>query len=346
MIEAVATICVYYCPASLQTREDPYADALLLEAVRPAIQHLRERHVIDGWMFMRFSERGYHLRLNLFGSEASLRDRAIPYLTEQVGAYLARHPEMTPAKTELAPISQVLNRKLGREETDRALPGTIESRIDVALSGGLESDNEPAAVLVANAGLQSALCDRILEFLALRPSMKERKTFVRQLIDDALRIALPAPGERYVFLQRIKESWVDFFELKPDVLQFYQELHQKNAAQFTAFFDRKRTIGDSLSLLPPNIHPVYRASVAMLEQRIPRIVLRAPDGKITKSDANRLVGVYHLLHNRLSLGIEEEVYLSLILSQYTLTKLGDRDIVDIKRRIGGAHDQQHLRHLL
>jgi hypothetical protein len=176
--------------------------------------------------------------------------------------------------------------------------------------------------------------------------MKERKTFVRQLIDDALRIALPAPSERYVFLQRIKESWVDFFELKPDVLQFYEQLHHKNAAQFTAFFDRKQTIGDSLALLPPAFHPVYRASVAMLEQRIPRIVLRSPAGKLTMSDANRLVGIYHLLHNRLSLGIEEEVYLSLILSQYTLTRLGDRDIVDIKRRIGGAHDQQHLRHLL
>ena len=346
MIDSIATVCVYYCPASLETRQDPYADALLLEAVRPAIQHLRERQLIDGWMFMRFSERGYHLRLNLVGAEAVLRDQAVPYLTEQLGAYLARHPEMTPAKTELAPISQVLNRKLGRAETDRALPGTIEARIEPAVSSGMEVDNEPASVLAANAALQSALCDRILDFLALRPAMKERKTFVRQLIDDALRIALPAPNERYVFLQRIKESWVDFFELKPDVLQFYEQLHHKNAAQFTAFFDRKQSIGDSLALLPPAFHPVYRASVAMLEQRIPRIVLRSPDGKLTMSDANRLVGIYHLLHNRLSLGIEEEVYLSLILSQYTLTRLGNRDIIDINRRIGGAHDQQHLRHLL
>jgi hypothetical protein len=239
----------------------------------------------------------------------------------------------------------VLNRKLGHALTDLATPGTIESRVEVGMSVGPDQDNETEAVLHANIALQTALCEHILEFLALRPDMKTRKTFVRQLLDDALRMTLPAPGERYIFLQRIKAGWIDFFELKPDVLQFYDQLHRKNAAQFAAFFDRKQSIGDSLALLPPATHPVYRAILGMLETFAPQIILSS-SGSLTSRDANRLVGVFHLLHNRLSLGIEEEVYLSLILSQYTLSKLGDREISAINHKMGGSHDQQHLRHLL
>lgn len=346
MIDALATICAYYRPASLETRLDPYADDLLLEAVGPTIRHLREHRLIEGWTFMRFSERGYHMRINLFGAADDLRERAVPYLTAQIGAYLARHPEMTPPSNELAPISQVLNRKLGHSLTELAQPGTIESQVEVGMPVGPGQDNENEAVLHANIALQTAICEGLLEFLALRPDMKTRKTFVRQLIDDTLRMTLPAHSERYIFLQRIKASWIDFFELKPDVLQFYDQLHQKNAAQFAAFFDRKQTIGDSLALLPAATHPAYRSILGLVERFAPQIILRTPAGKLTGRDANRMVGVFHLLHNRLSLGIEEEVYLSLILSQYTLGKLGERDIVDINHRIGGSHDQQHLRHLL
>lgn len=346
MIDAYATVCAYYRPASLETRLDPYADTMLLEVVGPAVRHLRERRLIEGWTFMRFSERGYHLRINLFGAAADLRERAVPYLNERLGAYLAAHPEMTPPSNELAPISQVLNRKLGHSLTELAQPGTIESQVVVGMSVGPGQDNENEAVLHANVALQTAICDRLLEFLALRPDMKTRKTFVRQLLDDALRMTLPAPSERYVFLQRIKAGWIDFFELKPDVLQFYDQLHRKNAAQFAAFFDRKQTIGDSLALLPAATHPAYRSLLGVLEQFAPQIILRTPAGTLTGRDANRMVGVFHLLHNRLSLGIEEEVYLSLILSQYTLSKLGECDMADINRRIGGSHDQQHLRHLL
>lgn len=340
---SLATFCAYYTPLDLTSRHDPHADALMLQAVEPVIHQLYHAGGLTGFSFMRFSERGYHVRMFLTGEEDYLREHAVPALQASVAAHIAANPALTAPLDHLAPISQVLNRKLGHDLDAVGLlaPGTILIDYAPVPDAGPDREHETEDVLLANLELHNGLCLELFNLLALAPTMRERKLFVRQLIDDALRLAPLRDRDRFMITQRIKSSWIEFFELRPDVLLFYRTLYERQAPDFQQFLTAKLPLDGSLAVLPERLHEVYRRMYTLMETLLPRVVVRST-GEYTARDGNRLVGVYHLMHNRLSLGIEEEVYLSMILGNFYYNRLAPADVAIVEEKIGGAHAARQL----
>jgi thiopeptide-type bacteriocin biosynthesis protein len=60
------------------------ADRILTDTLGPVIDRLRQDGVVDQWFFLRYSDPEHHLRLRLHGDPSSLRDHALPALTDAV----------------------------------------------------------------------------------------------------------------------------------------------------------------------------------------------------------------------------------------------------------------------
>ncbi|WP_129842995.1 thiopeptide maturation pyridine synthase [Streptomyces sp. RFCAC02] len=71
----------------------PDKDALLLDAVRPALAHVADR--VSGAHVLRHWRRGPHLRINVRTEPARWRESVRPDLTATIGAHLRAHPSTT-----------------------------------------------------------------------------------------------------------------------------------------------------------------------------------------------------------------------------------------------------------
>ena len=61
------------------------------------VSMLQQRGVIDRFFFIRYAERGPHLRLRVCGPPSRLITEAVPFLEQQATDFLNRHPSVRPA---------------------------------------------------------------------------------------------------------------------------------------------------------------------------------------------------------------------------------------------------------
>ena len=58
------------------------SDRVLTSLVRPLLERIRERALVDRWFFVRYADPGWHLRLRFHGRAADLRGQVLPHLRE------------------------------------------------------------------------------------------------------------------------------------------------------------------------------------------------------------------------------------------------------------------------
>jgi hypothetical protein len=62
-------------------------DSVILDVVEPFVRECQARGWIDGWFFIRYGERGFHVRLRLHGPLVTLHGTVAPALREHVRAH-------------------------------------------------------------------------------------------------------------------------------------------------------------------------------------------------------------------------------------------------------------------
>jgi hypothetical protein len=99
---------------------DDDKEALLLDAIRPALQRLREVAEIPRVYLRRHWKFGPHVQLIMEAEEPIFADKILPLLQEEIGAYLRRHP----STAQLDPAAYAaLSAKTGVKELE---PGPFE----------------------------------------------------------------------------------------------------------------------------------------------------------------------------------------------------------------------------
>ncbi len=315
------TARLYYSPAQIDQVLDRNADQLLIEAVHPAIEQAYARGWFKYLTFLRFSEQGYHLRLIFFGPAEALRQLQ-DWLQAEWSAYLAQHPQLTDGAMPLSHYASILNRKMGHATATSALQPSGSIVWEWSEKIGIGRDFDHLADFEVYYAFQSAFVFRSLELLRLQPSLAIRKTFVRLLVHDLLQASGLRIDECYKLLQRLQKVWVGYFELNQQLLAGYRDLLQQKAPQYRAFYAPTRSLEQRLSALPAAYHGVYRAMLADARRLIPAVVQRTADGTPTLQALTAISGLIHLMHNRLSVPIPDEVYLTLILSDYYAYHMG------------------------
>jgi hypothetical protein len=307
---------VYYSPLDMSAPGDPQSETILLEFVEPALRHMREQGWIEWATFMRFAEAGYHVYLTVYGEEDVLKESADPHLRRGFELFRAGHPEIMQSPMVLSPNAETLNRKWGDPARPRELnkPGTFLIGLlpEAVDSVGYES----RAAWAAHHNLHAALCRLTLDLLRLDPSPQLRKQFVRLLMDDFLRLSGLDTAECYTVLRRLQQGWIDYFELKSDLLERLERLYRQKEDRYQEFFKRKRQPEESLALLPAELQPHYAEWLAALRELGPGVIRREGGREVTAYDAQRIIGVFHLTHNRLCIKLEDEILTAHILAQY------------------------------
>lgn len=307
---------IYYSPLDVNTPGDPQSETILLEYVEPALAHLRGRGWIEWATFIRFAEGGYHVYLVLYGEEEILTAEIEPYLRREFARFRTEHPEIMQSPMVLSPNAETLNRKWGNPSEPRKLnaPGAILTGL--LLEGSDREGYESEAAWLAQQQLHTALCQHTLDLLRLNPSPQLRKQFVRLLMDDFLRLSGLSEGERYSVLRRLQQGWIDYFELKSDLVERITRVYEQKAERYQEFFTNKQQPEESLAFLPPALQPVYAVWLGTLRELGPAVIQRADEGQVTVYDAQRIIGVFHLTHNRLSIKLEDEILTAHILAEY------------------------------
>lgn len=324
---------IFYSMPDLESPEDPNGDRLVLKVARPLIAE----SLAQGWCrwghYMRFSEQGYHLRLTLYGEEQALEQRVMPRLRQ----ILAQAPDTDQPPMRLSPLAERLNHKWGGPKQHFTVypPGTAFMGVARTIDDA-EAFESPAAY-AAHHALNTDGAARAMALLEQAPAHRQRTAFVRLLMDDFLRLTDLSALERYCFLNYLKMQWISYFDLGPEELAPYMRLHAERAERYHAFFARKRGPQDSLVLLPEPLRPLYQGWVAALRELLPPAVRRDEHGRLTPYLSLRLLSYFHLTHNRVGVGLIQEVYLAHLLEQYYRSLLEPSQIAEAERWAQALH---------
>jgi hypothetical protein len=308
---------MYYSPLDVTAPGDPQGETILRDFLQPALAYMREQGWIEWATFMRFSEAGYHIYLTVFGEKDVLTGEVQPYLQREFIQFRQAHPEIMQQPMELSPNAATLNRKWGSPSEPRKLraPGTVVTALMV--EHGDAEGYESEAAWLAHQRLHTALCQHTLELLNLDPAQQFRLQLVRLLMDDFFSLSGLTPPERYTVLRRLRQSWIDYFELTSEVLGRIEGLYQRKEDRYRQFFAHKQRPDDSLDMIPAPLRPVYATWLKTLRELAPAIIQRADEeNRMTVYDAQRVLGVFHLTHNRLSIKLEDEILTAHILAQH------------------------------
>jgi hypothetical protein len=307
---------IYYSPLDMNAPGDPQSDTILLDFIDPAIRHMRAEGWVEWATFMRFAEAGYHIYLTVYGEEETIKASAGPYLRAEFTRFRSEHPEIMQEPMVLSPNAETLNRKWGSPAEPRKLvePGTLLMGL---LPEEVDTEGyETREAWAAQHSLHTALCRHTLDLIRLDPTPQLRNQFVRLLMDDFLRLSGLADSECYTVLRRLQQGWIDYFELKSDLLERMERLYRQKEERYQGFFRGKQRPEESLSMLPAELQPVYAEWLTTLRELGPQVIRREGGQKVTAFDAQRIIGVFHLTHNRLSIKLEDEILTAHILAQY------------------------------
>lgn len=317
---------IYYSLADVENEEDSNGNTILLRFVYPSLVGLKEKGWIRWGIFMRFSEEGYHIRYQVYGDEQVLAEKAAPYLTQALEELRLQHPEVSLHPMQLTPLAVRLNQKWGgtRETFDLRLPNAHE--MGLMYNTGEEEIFESEEIFAHHYDLHSDACARALALLSFKPTYQLRKTIARLLVDDFLRVTDLSNLERYYFLTYLRMEWIEYFDLTPADLAASHNMYEQRKARYQAYFAQKKTPDDSLLMLSPEVRPFYQKWLAALQEKVPPVVGRDANGHLTAYGSLRLMAFFHLMHNRIGVGMMQELHMAYVLAQHYRSLLTETEI--------------------
>ncbi|MCB0076416.1 MAG: hypothetical protein KDD73_03260 [Anaerolineales bacterium] len=314
---------VFYTMPVGAGEQDPRGDEIVSRCLMPLVTQLRRDGLIRWAVFMRFSEGGYHLRLRLRGDEALLAQVVAPQLERALLAYWAQCPDEGRPMI-LAPLALKLNEKWATTPNRPELHQAGTTEMGLMYNTGEEEVFESEEAFEAHYALQDCSCELIMGLLQDGMPLAVRKTLVRLLMDDFFRILDLSDRERFYVLQFCQQQWITYFNIDEETLRPYHALYQRRAARFNTFFARQQSVDERLTLLPNRYWDHYREWLALLKRGAPPLIARDDVGNLTSHSALRLLTFFHLTHNRIGIGLLQEIYGAYILANYYRTRISRR----------------------
>jgi hypothetical protein len=307
---------IYYSLANIENEEDPNGNTILVDFVRPTVRALKQQGWIRWSTFMRFAEQGYHIRFMVYGDEKVLAENVEPTVQRALQKHRAAHPEVSSRPMQLAPLAVRLNQKWGGAKRDYALRPPDANVMGLMYDTGEDEIFESEEAFTNHYNLQSDACERALDLLALEPRFQARKSFVRLLVDDFLRLTDLTELECYYFLTYLRLEWITYFEIADADLEPSYRVYHEREQRYRAYFQRKQTVDDSLAMLPSHLQALYRDWLDSLRQKLPAVIGRDAAGHLTPHGSLRLLTFFHLMHNRLGVGMMQELHMAYVLAQH------------------------------
>jgi thiopeptide-type bacteriocin biosynthesis protein len=291
-----------FFPANIYGGE---CDAVIRDVVEPFVRTCREHGWIDRWFFIRYSERGFHVRLRLHGIPEVLRERAQPALRELVAsvhpAAVEGYPE--PPGTEGQGVTHFMEVEYEPEVERYGGPdGTVLAEDFFCRS------SEAALALLQRVSptersgrLGKALLAMVVLMHAFRPERGAAADFARNYGINYLRSLVPDDERR--------EAWLNAFGSG----------FEQQAANLTAYVDEaweRLETGEPLS----DALDRYRDDMAAVAARFRELfdagrLLR--DGRPMEQWDFAVAGIVssyvHMMNNRLGISIQEESYLAYLI---------------------------------
>ncbi len=281
-------------------------DAVLLEAVEPFVRACEARGWIDRWFFIRYGERGPHVRLRLHGVRAVLEREAAPALREHLAALFPALEEGFPEAPSPAGGAGVSHVAAVPYEPETARYGGPEgvllaeaffhlsSEAALALLRGTRRDERASR-------LGKALLATVVLVHAFRGSRDGAGEFARAYGTGYLRALVP-DGERR---EQLTRAFGGGFEQQAETLTAYVE----------EAWSRLES-GDPLSAALDR----YRAGLEEVRGRFGALL---DAGRLAQSGAvltewegavAAIASSYvHMMNNRLGVTIQEESYLAYLI---------------------------------
>jgi thiopeptide-type bacteriocin biosynthesis protein len=281
-------------------------DAVLLEAVEPFVRACESRGWIDRWFFIRYGERGPHVRLRLHGVRAVLERDVAPALRDHLAGLFPGVAEGFPEQPSPGPGSGVSHVATVPYEPETDRYGGPEGVLLAEEFFGLSS--EAALDLLRgtrrderSSRLGKALLAMVVLVHVFRGSREGAGEFARGYGTGYLRALVPDEERRGV----LTRAFGGGFEQQADTLTAYVEeaWHRLDS-------------GDALS----DALDRYRAGLEEVRGRFGALLdagrLSASGSVVTEWEraVAAIVSSYvHMMNNRLGVTIQEESYLAYLI---------------------------------
>jgi len=282
-------------------------DTILLGYVRPFFQRVAGSPAVRSRFFRRYSEGGVHVDMRFLGEPEVLEREIRPVIEETLPAFLRQHFPPPPEQVEYPPLGEQLYHKFwGHEPLHQAYT------YDITLVDDRQLLDEQLTPLQREfEDLCSMVC---LDAIATFRSHHLRFQWAIVVAGMILRATeLPTPVLT-LFCERMKERWMDFFEVDKEWEHiFAQRYRQVGARLRTPIFSEPDD---------PTVVAAFGSAGAELVGRLLRgavaIISRfAPEERRTVNPViAEIVGhnVFHMLHNRFNIAIQEEIFSSYLLA--------------------------------
>ena len=315
------------------------ANPILVEAVRPLVDELRDEELIDRWFFIKYWMEGPHLRIRFRPSRPELRDEVTKRATAAIEAFLARRPALY--DTDVEGLGDIYKKmylaEYGEERfveeygVDGAMP--FRPNNSVALMdyeqefdryGGpvgmelgewhFEASSDLVAKLLATSNTHVR---PVLLGLATQLSLLTAYSFLET--DEAVR----------EFFQRYRGFWeTSYQEPSDDYHDSFDKSFELTRASLSERVDRIRTIsagdfGQQLSGIERTWLTHCRELRGKLDAEAGRLLFpsrtggteREPIADPTARAAVLLSSYIHMTNNRLGVAILDEIYLSYLIER-------------------------------
>ena len=317
---------VYYAMADMTDPSDRRGNSIIVDLVAPIVRHAFNQEWVHNFAFMRFSDGGYHIRFRLMGDEETLVIHTQPYIRQQVTNYLETHDVGQEQEMQLSSFAVHVNKTWNgkRDEFKVFKPG--QAHMGIMYGPGEETAHESAEALRDHQDFTTDVCFRILQLLEMKPDYKTRQTFTRLLLDDFIRLLDMNHNERYYLLNFCEQQWMSYFQVDESSLASYRETYKGRNATYMRYFREKKGPEDSLPYIPKQLRSLYMTWIEAFPHFIPSIVRRDENGYMNQYDALRILALFHLIHNRIGVGLIPELQWAHVLKRYYRTFLTAQEI--------------------
>ncbi|WP_029215181.1 lantibiotic dehydratase C-terminal domain-containing protein [Kallotenue papyrolyticum] len=293
-------------------------DTILLGYVRPLFQRVAGSPAVRSRFFRRYSEGGVHVDMRFLGEPEALEREIRPMIEETLPAFLREHFPPPPEQGEYPPLGERLYHKFwGHEPLHHAYTYDIEIVDDQQFL-----DEQLTPLQREFEDLCSMAC---LDAIATFRSHQLRFQWSIVVAGMILRATeLPAPVLTR-FCDRMKERWMDVFEVDREWEQIFEQRYQQVGARLRRLIfsepDDKAMVAAFGNSGAELVGRLLRGAVEIIS-RIPPAERRAVHPVVAEIVGHNL---FHMLHNRFNISIQEEIFsaylLGNILQQHELSSV-------------------------
>lgn len=315
-----------FYPIDVARTDDATGDSVLTKLARPLFHEVMGLDIADAIAFMRFSKQGSHVRMRFRVDDARYGDFE-NIVQQRVQGYVHTHPALFARPMQLSPVGQVINAKMQGGAQQLQAEGTSALRNPgelLLVADELDQDQrqgfyERDDVETTEALLQHLTCTALLDFLQLNPSLEARKAFVRLFMMNMFGALALTPYDVYRIAGLLRTQWTSYFELDSYMTAYFDRYH-KERARYDAFIQSGMKAGARVpgGVLNPKMSDVLNGFMNQLRhlcQNQP-LVVRDTQNALTGFSVLRLFGFFHLNHNRLGIGIFQEVFWAYAMAEY------------------------------